>query len=89
MLDAYMHSEQYLLLSDLQHVSFAVNNYYVSYVPCLQLVKLVHVSYVLCLQLVKLVQGNIYFCFIYSEASLIRTPLIWIIHLSGHMFGNQ
>ena len=24
-----------------------------------------------------------------SEASLIWTPLIWIIHLSGHMFGNQ
>ena len=26
---------------------------------------------------------------VYNEASLIRTPLIQIIHLSGHMFGNQ
>ena len=26
---------------------------------------------------------------IHSEASLIRTPLIRIIYLSGHMFGNQ
>ena len=25
----------------------------------------------------------------YSEASLIRTPIIRIIHLSRHMFGNQ
>ena len=30
------------------------------------------------------------FCtFNYSGASFIRTPLIQVIHLSGHMFGNQ
>ena len=38
--------------------------------------------------------GNLEFYFMniiyykYSNASLIRTPLIWIIHLTEHMFGN-